>query len=107
MEQLAGAEDPALVLHLTSLILFQAVTQTMLHASGRFVSNILTYLQSHLTADVFNTLQWYHGKFHLKGVGLGETCSPRVQRFAGSNPAEVDGFFQDLKILSTSPPGRT
>ena len=25
----------------------------------------------------------------------------------GSNPTEVDGFFQDVKILSTSPPGGT
>ena len=24
-----------------------------------------------------------------------------------SNPVEVDGFFQDMKILSTSPPGGT
>ena len=39
--------------------------------------------------------------------GLGVTCSPRDPRFAGSDPAEVDGFFQDVKILSTSPPGRT
>ena len=39
--------------------------------------------------------------------GLGVTCSPRDPRFAGSNPAEVDGFFQDVKILSTSPPGGT
>jgi hypothetical protein len=30
-------------------------------------------------------------------------CSPRDPRFAGS--AEVDEFFQDVKILSTSPPG--
>ena len=28
-------------------------------------------------------------------------------RLAGSNPAEVHGFFQDVKILSTSPPGGT
>ena len=34
--------------------------------------------------------------------GLGVTCSPQNPRFAGSNPAEVDGFFQDVKILSTS-----
>ena len=34
---------------------------------------------------------------------LGVTCSPRYPRFAGSYPAEVDGFFQDVKILSTSP----
>jgi hypothetical protein len=62
LQQLTSSEDPALVLHLTTLILFQAVSQTMLHASGRFVSNILTYLQPHLLAQVFNTLQRYHGK---------------------------------------------
>ena len=39
--------------------------------------------------------------------GLGGPCSPRDPRFACSNPAEVDGFFQDVKILSTSPPGGT
>ena len=32
--------------------------------------------------------------------GLGVTCSPRDPRFAGSNPAEIDGYFQDVKILS-------
>ena len=37
--------------------------------------------------------------------GLGVTWSPRDPRFAGSNPAELDGFFQEVKILSTSPPG--
>ena len=25
--------------------------------------------------------------------GLGVTCSPRDPKLAGSNPAEVDGFF--------------
>ena len=39
--------------------------------------------------------------------GLGITCSPPDPRFAGSNPAAVDGFFQDIKILSKSPPGGT
>ena len=38
-------------------------------------------------------------------VVSGITCSPRDPRFAGSNPAEVDEFFQDVKILSTSPGG--
>ena len=35
------------------------------------------------------------------------TCSPRDPRFADSNPTEIDGFFQDVKILSKSPPGKT
>ena len=39
--------------------------------------------------------------------GVGVACSSRVPRFASSNPAEVDGFFQDVKIVSTSPPGGT
>ena len=39
--------------------------------------------------------------------GLGVTCSPRDPRFTGSNPSKVDGFFQDIRILSTSPLGGT
>ena len=39
--------------------------------------------------------------------GLGATCSLRDARFAGSNPADVMDFFQDIKILSSSPPGGT
>ena len=39
--------------------------------------------------------------------GLGVICLPRDPRFVGSNPTEVGGFFQDVKILSTSPPGGT
>ena len=38
--------------------------------------------------------------------GLGVTCLSRDPRFAGSNAADIDGFFQDVKNLSTSPPGR-
>ena len=38
--------------------------------------------------------------------GLGVTSSPRDPSFTVSNPAEVDEFFfQNVKILSTSPPG--
>ena len=44
---------------------------------------------------------------HVGLGGLVVTCSPRDPRFAGSNRTEVDGFFQDVKILSTGPPGGT
>ena len=39
--------------------------------------------------------------------GLGVTCSPRDPKFAGSNPAEVDELFQDVKMLNTNPSGGT
>ena len=44
----------------------------------------------------------------MVGLGdLGVMCSPRDPRLAGSNPAGIDGFFQDVKILITCPPGGT
>lgn len=46
LEQLRDAEDPALVLHLTSVLLFQNITHCMLHAPGRCVPHIIGFLQS-------------------------------------------------------------
>jgi hypothetical protein len=43
------------------------------------------------------------GKVRLGGLRV--TTSPRDPRFAGSNPAGIDGLSQDVKILSTSPAG--
>ena len=45
----------------------------------------------------------YYNIFYIILLGdLGVMRSPRYRRFAGSSPAEVDGFFQGVKILSTS-----
>ena len=38
-------------------------------------------------------------KYIVGLCGLGETCSPRDPKFARSNPAAVDGFFQDVQVL--------
>lgn len=60
LEQLANCSDPALVLHLTVLILFTVSTQNMLHASGRHVSAILSFLQPSLAPEQAQTLTTYH-----------------------------------------------
>ena len=44
---------------------------------------------------------------HVGLGGLRVTFSPRDTRYAGSNPTGVDGFFQDVNILSTIPPRGT
>ena len=50
----------------------------------------------------------HHFLQKLVGLGgIGVTCSLQGPRFAGSNPAEIDGFFQNVKLLSTSLPGGT
>uniref|UniRef100_A0A182LV14 E3 UFM1-protein ligase 1 homolog n=1 Tax=Anopheles culicifacies TaxID=139723 RepID=A0A182LV14_9DIPT len=60
LEQLTNCTDPALVLHLAVLIIFTISTQTMLHASGRHVSAILSFLQTVLTADDAKVFTNYH-----------------------------------------------
>jgi hypothetical protein len=38
---------------------------------------------------------------------LRATMLPWEPRFRGSNPVEASGFFQDVKVVSTIPPGQT
>uniref|UniRef100_A0A7N6BAG4 E3 UFM1-protein ligase 1 n=1 Tax=Anabas testudineus TaxID=64144 RepID=A0A7N6BAG4_ANATE len=48
-EQLKEAEDPALILHLTSVLLFQAIFHCMLHAPGRCVPQIISTLTGRIS----------------------------------------------------------
>ncbi|XP_038582929.1 E3 UFM1-protein ligase 1 [Micropterus salmoides] len=58
-EQLKEAEDPALVLHLTSVLLFQASTHSMLHAPGRCVPQIIGTLTGRIPTDQQQLLSSY------------------------------------------------
>ena len=45
--------------------------------------------------ELFSCIELLQDMYGLVVLGgLGVTCSPRDPRFAGSNPAEVDGFFR-------------
>ncbi|GFQ71865.1 hypothetical protein TNCT_696221 [Trichonephila clavata] len=59
LSQLTEATDPALCLHLASLLIFQSHTRTMLHASGKFVPHIIGYLQKQLSAEIYLLLATY------------------------------------------------
>lgn len=61
LDQLNNCTDPALVLHLTVLVIFTISTQNIIHASGKHVSTILSYLQPVLSTEQSNTLRKYHG----------------------------------------------
>ncbi|NWX85903.1 UFL1 ligase, partial [Nothoprocta pentlandii] len=60
-EQLKVTEDPALVLHLTSVLLFQFATHSMLHAPGRSVPQIINFLSSKIPEDQHSLLVKYQG----------------------------------------------
>lgn len=60
LQQLDKTEDHAMVLHLTSLIIFVTVTGCILHASGRFVSQILAFLRPNLSGEQNDLLMQFH-----------------------------------------------
>ena len=59
MDQLDRETEPAMALHLACIILFQYHTNTLLHAPGRCVPQIIAYLESNLTPSDFQTLNNY------------------------------------------------
>lgn len=59
LEQLRDTEDPALILHLTSVLLFQAQTQNMLHAPGRCVPQIIGTLTGRIPTEQQQLLASY------------------------------------------------
>uniref|UniRef100_A0A8B9T9W8 E3 UFM1-protein ligase 1 n=1 Tax=Anas platyrhynchos TaxID=8839 RepID=A0A8B9T9W8_ANAPL len=61
IEQLKVTEDPALVLHLTSVLLFQFSTHCMLHAPGRSVPQIINFLSGKIPEDQHSLLVKYQG----------------------------------------------
>ncbi|XP_071819369.1 E3 UFM1-protein ligase 1-like isoform X2 [Apostichopus japonicus] len=67
--QLKDETDPALALHLTASVVFQNCTQCMLHAPGRLVPHIITFLASQLTKEQHNLLLQYQGLVQ-KQIGL-------------------------------------
>ncbi|XP_076825187.1 E3 UFM1-protein ligase 1-like [Clavelina lepadiformis] len=59
LQQLREESNPALVLHIATLVIFQSVTGTMLNAPGKVVPNIINRLQSFLDREVFLNLISY------------------------------------------------
>lgn len=88
-QQVKETEDPAIILHLVVLILFTSCSNAIIHASGKFVSNILQYLQPHLNADQNNILKQFHDLV-LKLL------------IAGSDSDEAKNALEELKDIQKS-----
>lgn len=63
LEEMNKCEDLALTLHLATLVIFTTATQCMLHASGRHVAGILTFLKNYINEEQAAELTSYHGKY--------------------------------------------
>lgn len=65
LEKLNQCDDLALILHLATLAIFTIATQCMLHASGRHIAAILSFLKQYLNDEQYNEFMSYHGKLFL------------------------------------------
>lgn len=61
IDQLNSAVDAALTLHIAVLLIFHTCTQTVLNASGRFVPQIIAYLQPHIPGGLYDSLTTLQG----------------------------------------------
>ena len=55
--QLSECQDPILGLHISVMIAFQVLHDCMLHASGKFVPQILSFLEKDLDLDLYNVFR--------------------------------------------------
>ncbi|XP_055377674.1 E3 UFM1-protein ligase 1 homolog [Condylostylus longicornis] len=89
IEQIKDTEDPALILHLSTLILFSTVTGCILHASGRFVSQILSFLKPNFNDEQNKNFMEFHDLV-LKYLSV------------GGESEEGKIVFEQLKSLENS-----
>ncbi|CAC5405181.1 UFL1 [Mytilus coruscus] len=56
LEQLKSETDPAVALHLSSVILLHTYTQNIVHIPGKCVPQLIVFLKSYLEADKYDLL---------------------------------------------------
>ena len=68
MVTLKEEKEPAMALHLVTVLLFQRYTSCIIHAPGRFVPNIISFLGKHMSDDEYAKLTDYQRlvMLHLK-----------------------------------------
>uniref|UniRef100_A0A8C8LQY3 E3 UFM1-protein ligase 1 n=1 Tax=Oncorhynchus tshawytscha TaxID=74940 RepID=A0A8C8LQY3_ONCTS len=88
IEQLKETEDPALILHLTSVLLFQASTNCMLHAPGRCVPQIIGTLVGRVSEEQHRLLTGYQGLVVKRLVS--QSQGKKQEQGEGENPEEGD-----------------
>nr|XP_033793131.1 E3 UFM1-protein ligase 1 isoform X2 [Geotrypetes seraphini]XP_033793132.1 E3 UFM1-protein ligase 1 isoform X2 [Geotrypetes seraphini] len=105
IEQLKATEDPALILHLTAVLLFQLSTHCMLHAPGRCVPQIITFLNTKIPEDQHRLLVKFQGLVVKRLIGNNKkTGEGDVEIHENKTEEEdgVDAIRKELQELSLS-----
>uniref|UniRef100_A0A8C7P1N2 E3 UFM1-protein ligase 1 n=1 Tax=Oncorhynchus mykiss TaxID=8022 RepID=A0A8C7P1N2_ONCMY len=97
IEQLKDTEDPALILHLTSVLLFQASTHCMLHAPGRCVPQIIGTLVGRISEEQHRLLTGYQALVVKQLVS--QSQGKKQEQGEGENPEAGDEAEASRKEL--------
>lgn len=97
LEELNATQDPALALHLVTSILFTAATQNALHISGRHVSSVLSFLQTHLEPTAMSILSRYHDLVLKCLSSSDENTKQEVRKELEDRLAEIKSIANDFK----------
>ncbi|XP_062406913.1 E3 UFM1-protein ligase 1 [Sardina pilchardus] len=100
LEQLKQTEEPALVLHLTSVLLFQASTHCMLHAPGRCVPQIIGTLVGKIPEDQHKLLSRYQALVVKQLVGQSQGKKQEQEGGDGQGD-DAEAIHKELLSLTT------
>ncbi|XP_077018544.1 E3 UFM1-protein ligase 1 isoform X1 [Tamandua tetradactyla] len=105
-EQLKVTEDPALILHLTSVLLFQFLTHSVLHAPGRCVPQIIAFLNNKIPEDQHTLLVKYQGlvvkQLVSKNKKTGQGDDPLSDELDREHEDVTGSTRKELQELSSS-----
>ncbi|XP_029451258.1 E3 UFM1-protein ligase 1 isoform X2 [Rhinatrema bivittatum] len=106
IEQLKITEDPALILHLTAVLLFQISTHCMLHAPGRCVPQIVAFLSTKIPEDQHRLLMKFQGLVVKQLIGQNRKTGEGEKEDTEDKKAEeedgVETVRKELQELAVS-----
>ncbi|XP_043921700.1 E3 UFM1-protein ligase 1 isoform X2 [Protopterus annectens] len=103
MDQLKLTEDPALVLHLTSVLLFQLSTHCMLNAPGRCVPQIIGFLSTKIPQDQYSLLIKYQGLVVKKLVGENKRSGQEDESTDNKQTEDAEAEVARKEMLELTP----
>ncbi|KAK7107301.1 E3 UFM1-protein ligase 1-like [Littorina saxatilis] len=87
-EQLRGESEAAMALHLAVVILFQTLTQAMVHAPGRMVPAVLAHLKDMMEEEAYTTLAHFQ-----------DLVVQRLQAEGSGDQTAVDTLTKEMDTL--------
>ena len=105
MDSLKEERDPAMALHLTTVILFQQNTGHLLHAPGRLIPHIIIHLRNFVEPSSYSVLSQYQEivVMHLRNVS--RQTSKIEEKRTEEVVQQIVTSSEESTIMDKTPPG--